>query len=108
MCFPRFPAQEATPSEVQRTHPGAARGGSAMPIKTISEELVLEISRSYPDLKLLNLSNNDIRAVENLAPLTALERLNLSGVPTRACASVRDNACMCACVRACGWTGGRA
>lgn len=50
-----------------------------MPIKTISEELVLEISRSYPDLKHLNLSNNEIRAVEHLSPLTALERLNLSG-----------------------------
>lgn len=53
-----------------------------MPIKTISEELVLEISRSYPDLKHLNLSHNEIRAVENLAPLTALERLNLSGAET--------------------------
>jgi Leucine-rich repeat (LRR) protein len=50
-----------------------------MPIKTISKELVLEISRGYPDLKLLNLSNNEISVVENLAPLTALERLNLAG-----------------------------
>jgi hypothetical protein len=50
-----------------------------MPIKTISEELVHEISRCYPDLRLLNLSNNEISLVENLAPLTALERLNVSG-----------------------------
>jgi len=50
-----------------------------MPIKTISEELVMEISRCYPDLKLLNLSNNEIRVVENLGLLTALERLNLAG-----------------------------
>ena len=35
-----------------------------MPIKTISKELVLEISRGYPDLKLLNLSNNEISVVE--------------------------------------------
>ena len=54
-----------------------------MPIKTISEELVLEISRCYPDLKLLNLSNNEISVVENLAPLTALQRLNLSGASAR-------------------------
>ena len=55
-----------------------------MPIKKISEELVWEISQSYPNLKLLNLANNHIRVVENLEPLTALERLNLSG-PTTIC-----------------------
>ena len=62
-----------------------------MPIKTISKELVLEISRGYPDLKLLNLSNNEISVVENLAPLTALERLNLAG----ACLCVRASAICC-------------
>jgi hypothetical protein len=67
-----------------------------MPIKTISQELVLEISRGYPDLKLLNLSNNEISVVENLAPLTALERLNLTGPAARAHATVA-----CGCRTAC-------
>lgn len=66
-----------------------------MPIKLISEELVQEISRSYPDLKLLNLSNNEIAVVENLAPLTALERLNLSGVY-----KTYAQTCVQACVQA--------
>ena len=56
-----------------------ARGGGVMPIKTISVDLVREISTCYPNLALLNLSNNEIREVQNLEKLTALQRLNLSG-----------------------------
>ena len=49
-----------------------------MPIKTISKELVREISASYPDLKVLNLSSNELVKIENLEPLTCLTRLNVS------------------------------
>eukprot|EP00960_Hanusia_phi_P050367 760184-Hanusia_phi.AAC.3 len=49
-----------------------------MPIKAISKELVREISASYPDLKVLNLSSNELVKIENLEPLTCLTKLNVS------------------------------
>lgn len=49
-----------------------------MTIKVITEELVAEISRSYPTLNALNLSSNEICEIQNLSPLGALVALNLS------------------------------
>ena len=49
-----------------------------MTIKEITEELVAEISTSYPTLNALNLSSNEICEIQNLRPLGALVALNLS------------------------------
>jgi Leucine-rich repeat (LRR) protein len=50
-----------------------------MPIKRISEELVSEIVANYPDLTVLNLSNNELEEIQNLSLLSSLTSLNISG-----------------------------
>ena len=49
-----------------------------MPIKRISEELVSEIVINYPELRALNLSNNEIVEIQNLSPLSGLTSINIS------------------------------
>ena len=49
-----------------------------MPIQVLSSELISEIASAYPQLATLNLSNNEIRRIENLEQLTSLATLNLS------------------------------
>ncbi|KAK3244505.1 hypothetical protein CYMTET_45882, partial [Cymbomonas tetramitiformis] len=49
-----------------------------MPIHELSQELVDEISKGYKSLAFLNLSNNRISRIENLAPLGRLTKLDLS------------------------------
>jgi hypothetical protein len=41
-----------------------------MPIYQLSEELVAEVVKGYRALSVLNLANNRIARIENLAPLT--------------------------------------
>ena len=50
-----------------------------MPIKRISEELIFEIVANYPDLTVLNLSNNELQELQNLSPLSSLTSINVSG-----------------------------
>ena len=49
-----------------------------MPIKRISEELVSEIVVNYPELTVLNLSNNELVQIQNLSPLSGLTSINVS------------------------------
>ena len=56
-----------------------------MPIQEITVGLVSEICEKYPDLAVLNLSDNEIKKIENLEPLRSLTRLNVSG--NRICVS---------------------
>ncbi|CAM9099505.1 unnamed protein product [Hapterophycus canaliculatus] len=48
-----------------------------MPIRELSEELVLDIAESYGQITKLNLSTNEISRVENLQHLTCLTNLDL-------------------------------
>eukprot|EP00961_Rhodomonas_salina_P083721 1124917-Rhodomonas_salina.1 len=50
-----------------------------MPIQKITTGLISEICDKYPELAVLNLSDNEICEIENLEPLRSLTRLNLSG-----------------------------
>jgi hypothetical protein len=49
-----------------------------MPIYVLSKELIDEICKGYQCLAFLNLSNNSITTIENLASLQSLTRLDLS------------------------------
>jgi Leucine-rich repeat (LRR) protein len=50
-----------------------------MLIKKLTLDLVGEIKKDRPTLKILNLSNNAIEKIEYLENLTCLENLNMSG-----------------------------
>eukprot|EP01028_Stygiella_incarcerata_P004386 TRINITY_DN1955_c0_g2_i2.p1 TRINITY_DN1955_c0_g2~~TRINITY_DN1955_c0_g2_i2.p1 ORF type:complete len:873 (+),score=282.64 TRINITY_DN1955_c0_g2_i2:112-2619(+) len=49
-----------------------------MPIERITEQLIDEIKREYPELETLTLARNEISRIENLNPLEHLQTLDLS------------------------------
>lgn len=49
-----------------------------MPLTRLGEDLIDEILAEYPELKSLNLSENEIKIFEQLDRIVSLERVNLS------------------------------